>query len=79
MLKKIKQYNLKDLLIEEGFSYLFKKEKDESNTDLVNVSNNNLNVSNLNLEKFKKMCLGNSNENKSKINKFYFFIIKRKR
>lgn len=52
-------------MIEEGFAYLFKRDKDESNIDLVNVSNNNLNVSNLNLEKFKKMAISNSNENKS--------------
>lgn len=65
VLKKIKQYNLKDFLIEEGFSYLFRKEKGGSNNDLVNISNNNLNVSNLNLEKFKKISGGNNNENRS--------------
>lgn len=53
-------------MIEEGFGHLFKKDKDESNLDLVNLSNNNLNVSNLNLEKFKKM-VGNSKDKKSKI------------
>lgn len=52
-------------MIEEGFGHLFKKDKDDSNIDLVNVSNNNLNVSNLNLDKFRKMVIGNSNEKKS--------------
>jgi len=65
VIKKIKQYNLTDYLIEEGFGNLIKKDRDESNKDLVNISNNNLNVSNLNLEKFKKLALNNDNENKS--------------
>lgn len=66
MIKKVKQYNLSELMIEEGYGSIFKKERQESNKNLINLSNNNLNVSNLNLEKFKKLA-ANNNDPKSNL------------
>ena len=68
VLKKIKQYNLTDKLINElndiGLKLSDISFKDESSKELVNLSNNNLNISNLNEKNLKK---GNVNENKSNI------------
>jgi len=66
VIKKVKQYNLSELMIEEGYGSIFKKERQESNKNLINLSNNNLNVSNLNLEKFKKLA-ANNNDPKSNL------------
>jgi len=65
VIKKVKQYNLHDNYIEGELGGLYKREKLESNKDQFNLSNNNLNLSDLNTEKFKKI-LNNNKDNKSK-------------
>lgn len=59
IIKKIKQYNLLELLTSEGFEAITNTAgknalKDEANKDQINTSQSNLNTSNLNLEKFKR-------------------------